>query len=154
MISIISAMTRSGVIGKGNALPWNIPDELKNFKRLTQGSTVIMGKRTFESIGRPLPNRNNIVLVEQGWQAVGVMSCHSVDEALEKARSYENEIFIIGGAYTYAQFLPLADRLLISYIKQDYEGDVFFPALNLAEWKIMEQIDYPEFEFIAYKRAL
>ena len=170
MIYIITAMTKSGVIGKGNELPWNIPDELKNFRRLTQGSTVIMGKRTFESIGRLLPNRHNIILsspqqddptfsellstsfgkkLPESTTTVDV--CHSVDQALDKARSYNKDIFIIGGAYTYAQFLSIADFLYISYIKQDYEGDVFFPAFDLSTWGVIERIDYPEFEFVVYK---
>src|SRR5580692_5804034 len=154
MISIITAMTLSGVIGKGNALPWHIPDELKNFRRLTQDSSVIMGKRTFESIGRPLPNRNNIVLGPPDWQVLGVTVCHSIDESLEIAQSFGKNIFVIGGAHVYAQFLPLAQRLVISYIKQEYEGDVFFPAFNLSEWNSVEKIDYPEFEVVTFERIL
>jgi dihydrofolate reductase len=154
MITIISAMTKSGVIGKGNALPWHIPDELKNFRRLTQDSTVIMGRRTFESIGRPLPKRNNIVLSLPGWQASGVIVCQSIDESLEVAQSFGRDIFVIGGAQTYVQFLPLAHRLLLSYIKQDYEGDIFFPDFNLSEWNIVERVDYPEFEVVTYERLL
>ena len=151
-ITIISAMTKQFVIGKGNALPWNIPDELKNFKRLTQGSTVIMGRRTYESIGRPLPNRNNIVLSPPDWHVAGVSVCQSIDESLNIARTFGKDIFIIGGAQTYAQFLPLAQRLFISYIKHDYEGDVFFPAFDLSEWNIVERVDYPEFEVVTYER--
>lgn len=152
MMYLIAAMTKEGVIGKGNQLPWNIPDELKNFRRLTLDSTVIMGLRTFESIGRPLPKRHNIVLSPEKSTIPGVDVCLSVEQALEVAKSYGKNIFVIGGAYTYAQFLPLVDRLYISYIKQNYEGDVFFPAVNWNEWEIVEQIDYPEFEFVEYKR--
>jgi dihydrofolate reductase len=154
MISIITAMTQAGVIGKGNALPWHIPDELKNFRRLTQGSTVIMGKRTFESIGRPLPNRNNVVLGPSDWEAPGIVVCQSIDESLKIAQLYGNDIFVIGGAQTYAQFLPLAQRLVISYIKQDYEGDVFFPAFNLSEWNVVQRVGYPEFEVVTFERIL
>ena len=152
MITLITAMTSRGVIGKGNALPWHIPDELKNFRRLTQDSTVIMGRRTYESIGRPLPNRNNIVLAPSDWIVPGVSVCQSIDQSLQVAQSYGKEIFVIGGAQTYAQFLPLAHRLLISYIKQNYEGDVFFPAFNLSEWNMVERVDYPEFEVVTYER--
>ncbi len=153
MISIIAAMTKHGVIGKGNKLPWNIPDELKNFKRLTQDTTVIMGKRTFESIGRPLPNRHNIVLGPTDLTIPNVDVCHSVDQALRVAQAYGKEIFVIGGTYTYAQFLPIADRLFISIIKKDYDGDVLFPSVDWSLWKVVENTDYPEFEFFLYTRV-
>lgn len=152
MIIIISAMTKAGMIGKGNALPWNIPDELKHFRRMTQGQTVIMGQRTFDSIGKPLPNRHNIVLNPAITLIPGAYVCQSIDQALEIAQSFDKNIFIIGGAYTYAQFLSKADYLYLSYIKQDYEGDVFFPVVDWSKWKIVEKIDYPEFEFVSYKR--
>lgn len=152
MINIIAAMTKDGVIGKGNALPWNIPDELKNFRKLTQGHPVIMGSRTFESIGRPLPNRHNIVLGPPDLQIENVDVCHSVQQALVMAQADTKDIFVIGGAYTYAQFLPIADYLYLSYIKHNYEGDVFFPEVTWSDWEVAEHIDYPDFEFFVYKR--
>lgn len=153
MIKIIAAMTREGVIGKGNTLPWNIPDELKNFRKLTQGHPIIMGNRTFESIGKPLPNRHNIVLGPPDLKIENVDVCHSVDDALRIAQADIKDIFVIGGAYTYAQFLPIADYLYLSYIKHNYEGDVFFPAVDWSLWEAIEHIDYPEFEFFVYKRV-
>ncbi|MCB9493789.1 MAG: dihydrofolate reductase [Epsilonproteobacteria bacterium] len=152
MIAIITAMTKDGVIGRGNALPWHIPDELKYFKKITQGQTVIMGKRTFESIGRPLPNRHNIVLAPEDTSLEGVCVCSSVQQALSVAQTYGKDIFIIGGAYTYAQFLERVDRLYISYIKHAYEGDVFFPAVEWNSWKEVERCDYPEFVSVMYQR--
>lgn len=153
MMYLITAMTKSGVIGKGNELPWNIPDELKNFRRLTLDSTVIMGYRTYLSIGRPLPKRHNIVLSPDTTLMIpGVNVCSSINQALEIAQSFGKEIFIIGGAYTYAEFLPMVDRLYISYIKQDYDGDVFFPEIDWSAWEIVRKIDYPEFEFVEYAR--
>ena len=152
MITIIAAMTKSGVIGKGNKLPWHIPDELKNFRRLTQGSCVIMGRRTFESIGRPLPNRHNIILSPPDLCVSGVDVCQSIESALQIARAYEKDIFVIGGAYTYAQFLSIAHRLLISYIKHDYEGDVYFPPFDESLWRVVERVDYLEFEVVTYER--
>lgn len=151
-IFIIAAMTKRGVIGHGNKLPWNIPDELKHFKQYTKGSTVIMGSRTFESIGRPLPNRHNIVLSPEEINIAGVDVCLSTDQALARAKEYGKDIFIIGGAYTYAQFLPIADRLYISYIKQDYDGDVFFPTVDWSMWRVVERVDNPAFEFVLYER--
>lgn len=152
MIGLITAMTKHGVIGKDNQLPWNIPDELKHFRTTTQGCTVIMGIRTFESIGRPLPNRYNIVLSTEKKLLEGVDVCTSIQEALQVAKSYEKDIFVIGGANVYAQFLDIVDRLYITYIKHDYEGNVFFPAVDWSKWEIIEQIDHPEFEVIVYER--
>lgn len=152
MINIIAAMTRSGVIGKGNSLPWNIPEELKHFRTQTLDCTVIMGKRTFESIGKPLPKRHNIVLSQTQDLIENVVVCTSVQDALSQADKIGKNTFVIGGAYTYAQFIPIADRLYISYIKQDYEGDVYFPVINWEEWTITHHIDYPTFEFVLYER--
>ena len=154
MINMIAAMTKNRVIGSGNDLPWNIPDEMKHFRKATSGATVIMGQRTFESIGRPLPNRQNIVLSPHNLEINDVTVVGSIEQALTVAQAFEKEIFVIGGAYTYAQFLPLVDRLFISYIKQDYEGDVLFPAFDVSEWTVAERIDYPEFEFVLYERKI
>jgi dihydrofolate reductase len=152
MINLIAAMTKKKVIGKGNQLPWQIPNELQHFKKLTLDCTVIMGKRTFESIGRPLPKRHNIVLTPNLEKIENVDVCNSIDQALTTAQSYGKNIFVIGGAYTYEQFLPFVDRLYISFIKQDYDGDVFFPEVGWNDWKIVESKDFPEFEFFVYER--
>lgn len=153
MINLIAAMTHEGVIGNGNQLPWNISDELKHFKQTTQGCTVIMGSKTFESIGRPLPNRHNIVLNAVEKKIDGVDICTSAEQALQAAQRYGKDIFIIGGAYTYAQFLPMVDQMYISYIKHNYAGDIFFPSVDWAQWQEVQRIDYPEFEFVLYKRT-
>lgn len=152
-IFIIAAMTSVGIIGKGNELPWNIPAELKHFRQTTQGHTVIMGLRTYESIGRPLPNRYNIVLSQQPVEIAGVTVFHSVEQALQAAEKIDKDVFIIGGAYTYAQFLPLADKLYLSYIKADYDGDVFFPPVDWSVWCEMERTEYDEFTVVVYERV-
>ena len=154
MINIIAAMTKTGIIGKDNQLPWRIPDEMKHFKNTTTGCTVIMGRKTFDSIGKPLPNRNNIVLGPPDLIIIGATVCSSVEDALLIAQTFNKEIFIIGGAHTYAQFLPYAQRLFISYIKHDYEGDVFFPKWNPLHWNVIKKVDYQEFEFVLYQQAL
>lgn len=154
MMYLIAAMTKDGIIGKGNNLPWRLPDELKNFKRLTLDQTVIMGRRTFESIGKPLPRRHNIVLSTPDLvlpEELGIV-CQTLEQAVQAAHAYGKDIFIIGGAYTYAQFLPLVDQLIISYIKADYPGDVYFPAVDWSLWNAIERIDYPEFEVVTYTR--
>jgi len=168
MINIIAALTKSRAIGKANKLLCHLPEDLQNFKRLTSGNTVIMGRKTFESLGRPLPNRKNIVISHSILSVPGIDVCHSLSEALEKARSVDQtnstdktiylnktkppEIFIIGGASIYQQALPLADKLYLSHLKKDYEGDAYFPELNFQEWEIEEQKEFPEFTFIAYRR--
>ena len=148
-------MTKNRVIGKDNSLPWHIPEDLKNFKELTTENAVIMGRKTWESIPekfRPLPNRNNIVISRNMNSLEGIDVCSSVEEALEKAKSYDKEIFIIGGSSIYEQFLPLTDKMYISYLKEEYAGDTYFPNFNKEDWEIIERKDFAEFEFIVYER--
>ena len=155
MVSIIVGMTKDRVIGKDNSLPWHIPEDLKNFKELTTENAVIMGRKTWESIPekfRPLPNRNNIVISRNMNSLEGIDVCSSVEEALEKAKSYDKEIFIIGGSSIYEQFLPLTDKMYISYLKEEYAGDTYFPNFNKEDWEIIERKDFAEFEFIVYER--
>ena len=134
-ISIIAAIGKNRVIGKDNQLLWHIPDDLKRFKALTIGHPIIMGRKTFESIvavlGKPLPGRTNIVVTRDLlWQYDGVIVAHSVEEAIEKARTCEGgeEIFIGGGAEIYRQALPLADKLYLTLIDDEKEGDSYFPS--------------------------
>jgi len=152
MIIIIVGMTKSGLIGKDNALPWRIPEDLQNFKRLTSGNTIVMGRKTYESIGKPLPNRNNIVISRTMPVQDGITVCRTINEGLEKAKEFGKDIFIIGGATIYEQTLSIADKMYISYIKNDYHGDTYFPKFNKEDWVMESRKDYPEFEFIVYRR--
>lgn len=129
-VSIIAALGRNRELGKDNQLLWHIPDDLKRFKRLTLGHPVIMGRKTFDSIGKPLPGRPNIVVTrDAAWAREGVCIAHSIDEALESAKSLDSaEVFVIGGAQIYEQALPYADKLYLTIIDDEKEGDVFFPA--------------------------
>ncbi|MBU0980761.1 MAG: dihydrofolate reductase [Nanoarchaeota archaeon] len=149
---IIAAMTEKKIIGKGNELPWNIPEDMHNFRELTLGNTCIMGLKTYESIGKALPNRNNIILSLKPVEIPGVDVCTTIPEAIEKAESYGNDIFICGGASIYKQFLPLADTMYISWIKEDYEGDVFFPEWDENEWEEANREDMGPFEFVVYNK--
>jgi dihydrofolate reductase len=149
---IIAAMTKKRIIGKGNQLPWHIPEDLENFKKLTKGNTCIMGLATFHSIGKPLPNRHNIILSLEKFGIPGVDVCTSIPEAVAKAKSYGKEIFICGGASIYKQFLPLADKMYISWIKKEYPGDVFFPEWNPEKWQEIRREDKGSFEFVEYNR--
>lgn len=152
MIAIIAAMAPNRAIGKDNKLPWRISEDLKNFKRLTSGNTVVMGRKTFESIGKPLPNRNNVVISSSFPATPGIDVCQTVDEALEKARSYRKDVFIIGGSSIYQQTIPLADKMYLSYVKKEYDGDTFFPEFDESEWKIESRENFAEFELVVYVR--
>lgn len=129
-ISIISAIARNDrAIGKDNRLLWNIPEDMRHFRELTTGHTVIMGENTFRSIGRPLPNRTNIVLsIDPHFDQTGCLVARSIEEALDMAKRCETEeIFIIGGASIYKQLIPFADRLYLTLVEGEYEADTFFP---------------------------
>lgn len=141
MISIIVAVAKNKVIGKNNEIPWYLPEDLKNFAKITTGHTVVMGRKTYESIikriGKPLPNRNNIILTSQkDFQAPDCVVKNSISEILEIIPKDE-EVFIIGGAKVYKDFLPLADKLYITEVDFDSDGDIFFPQYNKEEWKII-----------------
>jgi dihydrofolate reductase len=138
MISLIAAMARNRVIGMDNAMPWHLPADLAHFKRVTLGNTVIMGRHTFESIGRPLPGRQNIIVSRQdGYRAEGCMVVNSVDAALEAADS--DEVMIIGGGQLYADMLHRADRLYLTLIDAELDGDTYFPDYEVYDWREIER---------------
>ncbi|HNK33609.1 MAG TPA: type 3 dihydrofolate reductase, partial [Plasticicumulans sp.] len=135
MLSQIVAIGRNRVIGAGNALPWRLPDDLAHFKRLTLGKPVLMGRKTWESLGRPLPGRDNLVITRNpGYHAAGARVFASLDTALA-ACSDAPEIMLIGGAELYAQTLPICDRLYLTEVDAAPDGDAFFPALDPADWR-------------------
>jgi len=134
-VTLIAARARNGVIGRDNAMPWKIPGELAHFKRVTMGHPVIMGAKTWESIGRPLPGRRNIVVTrDRAFAAAGGEVVHGIDEALARCAGAP-EAFVIGGAQVYAAAMPYAGRLLITEIDRDFEGDAFMPAPDPAVWR-------------------
>jgi dihydrofolate reductase len=139
-VALIAAMTEQGVIGYQNKLPWHFPEELKYFKKVTLGKSIIMGRKTFVSLGsRPLPGRKNIILTQdKNFFANDCLVAHSVEEAIKIAGD-SGEIMIIGGAQIYQQFLPLATRLYITIIHQDYPGDTYFPTVDWKEWKTISE---------------
>ena len=159
MISIIVAVARNGVIGDRNRLIWHISEDLRRFKAITTGHPVIMGRKTFESLGRPLPNRINVVVTRQtGYRAEGCVVAGSLEDAIRRFDPSE-EIFVIGGAQIYAQALPLAGRFYLTRVFHAYEGDTHFPAWNDAEWRLVSSesfasgANYPyPFAFETYER--
>jgi dihydrofolate reductase len=149
MISIIAAVAQNGVIGAQNKLPWRLPEDLKRFKALTMGHTLVMGRKTFDSIGRALPGRKTIVVTrDRAWSHEGVAVAHSVDEALALA---EGEVFIAGGGDLYAQTLARADRLYLTQLDQPFDGDAHFPEIG-KDWRAVERERHDGFEFVTYER--
>jgi len=141
-ISLVVAMAVNRVIGNNNTLPWHLPADLRHFRQLTTGKPILMGRKTHESIGRPLPERTNIVVTrDPSYAAPGCMVAHSVEAALEAAAGHD-EVMVIGGAEFYRQLLPRADRIYLTLVHQAFEGDVFFPALDDAEWRETGRSDF------------
>jgi dihydrofolate reductase len=141
-LSIVVAVSENNAIGKNNELLWHLPADLKHFKNITTGHTIIMGRKTFDSIGRALPNRRNIVITRQASLAVeGVEFVNSLNEALELCIDKE-QAYIIGGAEIYRQALPFCDRIYLTRVHQYFEGDAFFPELDEHNWQETEKHDY------------
>jgi len=151
-VAIVAAMTSDRVIGLGDKLPWNLPEDLHLFKRLTIGGTVVMGRKTYESIGRPLAERQNIVLSRTLTDLPGAILCNSFTGGLETARQIGRPVFILGGAEVYQEALPIASVLHISWIKQRFAGNVYFPEFDLAEWIGVEEHGYADFRYVKYLR--
>lgn len=158
-ITLIAAVSENGVIGRGNALPWHLPADLQRFKRLTTGHGVVMGRKTWESIRRPLPHRRNIVISgSPGFQPAGAMVVPSFGAAIDAARDL-TELFAIGGSRVFEAALPLTDRLELTRVHAQVPGDAYFPKVDLSEWKLVaedrhpadEQHAYP-FSFLTYDR--
>jgi len=162
-LSLIAAVGRNGVIGRDNQIPWRLPSDLKRFKALTLGHPVVMGRKTFQSIGRPLPGRDNIVVSRRAFRADGIVVVSSIEEALDVARAKAGEggeVFIIGGAEIYRETLPLAVRLYITEVDAAPEGDATFPAIDPKVWRIVQsdgavrgEGDSATARFVVYERG-
>jgi dihydrofolate reductase len=159
-LSIIAAVARNGAIGKNNQLLWHISEDLRYFKQITSGHTVIMGRKTFESIGKPLPNRANIVISRTlAPENNGVSVVPDLNAAIAQCRN-EAEVFIIGGGSIYREALPLARRLYLTEVHADCDGDTFFPPLDTHRWKEISRQDFPNgvafplpFSFVVYEKV-
>ena len=158
-LSLIVAMAANRTIGVDNTLPWRCPEDLKHFKALTMGHHMIMGRKTFDSIGKPLPGRTTVVVTRNaGLKIEGCTMANSLEQAIAACEN-DTEIFIVGGAEIYAQALPLADTLYITEIRQDVEGDAHFPELSRDEWievareqRSQETPQPLEYHFVTYRR--
>lgn len=157
LLSVIVAMARNRVIGIRNTLPWRLPDDLKHFKALTMGHHIVMGRKTYESIGRPLPGRTTVIVTrDPGYRVEGCLTATSIDAAIA-ACAGDAEIFFVGGVEMYAQVLPRADRLYLTEIQADYEGDARFPAIDRGDWleTARDRRVSPDglgYDFVTYRR--
>jgi len=164
-VGMIVAMAENRVIGRNNQLPWYLPNDLKYFKAVTMGKPIIMGRKTYESIGKPLPGRTNIVVTtQQDFVAEGVSVAYSVEQALTLAQSVAtidgaDEVMIIGGAQLYSEMLDRVERLYLTQVHADVEGDAWFPALDLSRWKVLTKESFAAegpnpygYSFIVYGR--
>ena len=160
MVSIIVAIAQNGTIGDKNSLLWHIKEDMRFFRTTTSGHAVIMGRKTFESLGsKPLPKRTNIVITRSDAQFDGALTAHSLQEAIAMAEGDE-EIFIMGGAQIYAIAMDVADRMYITHVERDDEGDTTYPAIDFTKWELTsverhergEEYEYP-FEFRIYDRV-
>ncbi|MGW6199272.1 dihydrofolate reductase [Kribbella sp. NPDC055110] len=149
-IILIAAVGRNGVIGRDNDLPWRIREDLQRFKQLTLGHTLVMGRKTYDSIGRPLPGRRTVVVTRQpDWSAAGVDVTHSVEEALK----YDGTLYVAGGGEIYRQALPYADALELTEVNQSPDGDVTFPAVDPSTWIETAREAHDGFSFVSYRRS-
>ncbi len=141
-ISLIVAMASNRVIGLNNKMPWHLSADLKKFKSITMGSPILMGRKTYESIGRPLPGRTNMIISRNlDYQQEGCLVFNDLKTAFKKAAESTDEIFIIGGSDLYKAILPMADTLYLTLINRDFEGDTFFPEIDLNEWSEVTRED-------------
>jgi dihydrofolate reductase len=165
MKTIVVAVSRNGIIGSDGGMPWRLSTDLKRFKALTLGKPVIMGRKTFQTIGKPLLGRPNVVITrDKGFSVEGVRTAHSLDEAIEIAATLVDgdgtpEICIIGGGEIYRQSLEMADRLYVTHVEKEVEGDTSFPAIDPALWEVLSELDIPAGEkdsfptrFVTYDR--
>ncbi|MGI8700075.1 MAG: dihydrofolate reductase [Nocardioidaceae bacterium] len=161
-VTIMAAVARNGVIGSAGTLPWHLPADLRRFKATTMGSVLVMGRHTYESIGRPLPGRTTVVITRQrpyppdGKAVSGLLVAGSLDEALCLARAEAErlggEVFVQGGAQVYAEALALADRMLITWVEEEPPGDTFFPEVDWAAWDEVSRDPFPGGAWSAYRR--
>ncbi|MFS0863277.1 dihydrofolate reductase [Fredinandcohnia sp. 179-A 10B2 NHS] len=161
MISLLLAMDKNQLIGKDNDLPWRLPADLAYFKRVTMGHPIIMGRKTYDSIGRPLPGRENIIVTrDRNYQVEGCKVVHSIDEIVQLGSETKEELFVIGGSEIFKEILPYADRLYITEIDEVFEGDTYFPAFKKNEWNLIssekgikdEKNPY-EYTFLVYEKV-
>jgi len=151
-VSLIVAMTKGRVIGRENQMPWHLPEDLKLFKKVTTGHIIAMGRKTYESIGRPLPNRENFVISKTVDSIEGCRVFKNIKECIDAAENYDKKLFFIGGGTIYAEAVKFADEMHISWVKEDFEGDTYFPEFDISEWEEAGSEEFEKFIYVKYIR--
>ncbi len=141
IISLIAAMDKNRLIGRENGMPWHLPADFNHFKDITLGKPVIMGRKTFESLGKPLPGRKNIVVSRTGYESAGAVVVSSIDQAIAEANNAA-EVMVIGGAALYQQMITAAHRMYLTHVDGEFEGDTWFPAFEVKNWRIVSEKKY------------
>lgn len=159
IVSIVVAIAENHAIGKDNKLLWHLPKDLRHFKEITTGGTVIMGRKTYDSVGKPLPNRRNIIITRQQIEIAGCEVVNSLQAALDLCHDHK-EVFIVGGAEIYKQAMPFTDRIYLTVVHENFEGDTYFPEIKEDIWKETERTNHEaaeknplSFSFITLERA-
>jgi dihydrofolate reductase len=153
-LTLVAAVGSNGVIGRDGDLPWARTGDLAHFKALTLGHVLLMGRATYDSIGRPLPGRQTVVLTrQQDWAVPGVHVAHDVRQAVDVAAGLGEQVFVVGGAAVYAGTVLLADRLVITHVDQSPEGDTYFPDVDWSAWREVERIPYDGYSIATYDRG-
>ena len=153
-LALVAAVGANGVIGRDGGLPWPRTGDLAQFKALTLGHVLLMGRATYDSIGRPLPGRRTVVLTRQpDWAVPGVHVAPDVGRAVDLASSLGDQVFVVGGAAVYAGTEPLADRLVITHVEQSPDGDTYFPDVDWRQWREVARVPYDGFSIATYERA-
>jgi len=149
---IIGAMTRDRVIGRGDGMPWDVPEEYEHFRRLVAGETIVIGRRSYEIFGKSLTSAHTVVVSRSATELPGAVVVPTIDEALRVADGFGLAVYSAGGASIYEQTIPRADAMYLSYIKGDFTGDAHFPDFDEAQWRVERREDHPRFEFVVYRR--
>lgn len=155
-VSIVVAMSDNNVIGRDGTMPWHLPEDLAHFKKVTMGHPMIMGRRTFESIGKPLPGRTTLVVTRSAqWNAAGVVVAHGLYEALDRGLALDDDVSIVGGGQIYAEALKgnVVDRMIVSRVAGNVEGDTVFPTIDLSFWNLTDESEFDGFSVVTYERA-
>jgi dihydrofolate reductase len=152
-IVLVAAVAENGVIGSRGGIPWHLSEDLQHFRRVTTGNTVVMGRATFDSIGRPLPRRTNVVITrDPDWTHEGVLVAGSVEAALDLGRGYDGDIMVMGGAQVYQAVMPLATHQILTEVHQSPEGDTFYPTWDSKAWVEEKREEHDGFDFIWWTR--
>jgi dihydrofolate reductase len=153
-VVLVAAVAQNAVIGRDGDIPWHISEDLKHFRATTRDNTVLMGRRTYESIGHPLPYRTNVVVTRNpDWSAEGVFVVHTVEEGIDRAQDFEGDVMVIGGGHVYAAAMPLADIQVLTEVHEAPEGDTYYPDFDRHEWREAKREPHDGYDFVWWERV-